>query len=321
MPAVAESTRLRAQDLPEGIFRVSAWRGPADVARTWLLIALVVGLCGAIGGTLAYAASIVVIAALQNHLMVLFHHSIHNNMHPLRRVNDWIARWLLISPMGQPWGMMHRAHLTHHAYLGKENDPDRWYYDLDLHGRQSPLVLVLWLAANCLGGLVIPQFRKMFTGLRDAVADPGTALAQRDRVDRLAIAVAQGVLFLTFWGLGAWWTYFALWALPAATLGTGLNCFRTTLEHADPSNPPHLNYSFRSNPLERFFVAPFRMNYHWEHHVLMTIPYYQMPRLQRWLLERGHYGDGRIIGTYAGRLQEICTALGAAGSTGTQARS
>ncbi len=308
-PAPPPTAEIRVSDLPEELRRVSAWRGPFDTAWTWLAIAAVALVCGALGGAW-YVLGVVLVAGLQNHLMVLWHHSIHTNMHPRREVNDAIGRWLLISPMGQPAGIMRRAHITHHAHLGEEQDPDRWYYDLDLHGRRRPWALIGWLAVNCLGGLIVPQIRKALTGRRDATVDPGTERGRRDRRDRLAVVVCQVALFAAFWALtGTWWGYLALWALPLVTLGSGLNCLRTALEHADASDPPHRDYSFRSNPVERFFVAPFCMNYHWEHHKLMTVPYYRMPELRRLLLERGEYGDGRIVDSYLGRLRDVTSAL------------
>ena len=40
-------------------------------------------------------------------------------------------------------------------------------------------------------------------------------------------------------------------------------------------------------PLERLFIAPYYVNYHLEHHLLMTVPHYHLPRLHRLLRERG----------------------------------
>jgi fatty acid desaturase len=303
---------VRPFDLPGELLGISRWRGGADLIRTWLLIALVAFLCGtlALAYPVVYAGGVVVVAALQNHLMVLFHHSIHKNLHPVRRINDWLARWLTISPMGQPWGMLRRAHLTHHAYLGEPNDPDRWYYDLDLHGRRRAVVLASWLGWNCLGGLLVPQLRKALTGFRDRRGDPGTARGGGDTADRLAVVIVQVTLFAAFWLLtGTVWGYILLWLLPAITLGGGLNCFRTTLEHADASEPPRRDLSFVSNRIERFFVAPFNMNYHWEHHLFMSLPYYRMPALRRLLLDRGAYGDALLVPSYVGRLREIMAAL------------
>lgn len=304
------NTPLRLSDIPEEFRVISSWRGSLDVARTWLAIALLVILCSILQSLWLNVLVVVLIAGLQNNLMVLWHHSIHHNLHPSRRVNNAIGRWLLIAPMGQPWGMMRRAHINHHAQLGNQPDADRWYYDLDLHGRRRPWVLLGWLLINCMGGLLWPQIRKVLTGRRDASIDPGTEAEQGNFYDQFSAVASQLVLFGLFWLLGgAWWSYFVFWALPLVTLGGGLNCLRTALEHADPDRPPHLKYSFVSNPLERFFVAPFQMNYHWEHHLLLTVPYYKMPLLRSYLQAQDQYGEGQLLNSYMGRLRDVFNKL------------
>jgi fatty acid desaturase len=38
---------------------------------------------------------------------------------------------------------------------------------------------------------------------------------------------------------------------------------------------------------ERLFIAPNRVNFHLEHHLLMTVPHYQLPKLHSLLRQRG----------------------------------
>jgi len=45
---------------------------------------------------------------------------------------------------------------------------------------------------------------------------------------------------------------------------------------------------------ERLLVAPNRLNYHLEHHLLMTVPHHNLPRLHRLLRERGAL-DGACV--------------------------
>jgi fatty acid desaturase len=42
---------------------------------------------------------------------------------------------------------------------------------------------------------------------------------------------------------------------------------------------------------ERFFYAPLNVNYHLEHHMLVTAPHFQLPRLHRLLLQRGAFAQ------------------------------
>jgi len=304
------SRRLRSQELPPKMRAISRWRGSFDLAWTWALIFVVVWSTLANGSFWVVPLGLVVVGALQNRMLVLWHHAIHQNLHPARRINDALARWGLIAPMGQPFGLMHRAHMRHHLRVGQADDSDRWYYDLGLFGRRNPARFRRWLLSSCVGGLLIPQVRKVLTGKRDRDFDPGMPTGPGDGYDRFAVLVAQAVLFGTFWALGgAWWAYFVLWALPAATVGAGFNTLRTALEHADGETPPRLYHSFRSGPLERFFIAPFHMTHHWEHHLLMAVPYYHMPALRRLLVENNAYGDGQLVGSYRERLAVITTQL------------
>ncbi|MEO0650916.1 MAG: fatty acid desaturase [Planctomycetota bacterium] len=307
----AAPVRLRSQELPPEFLAISSWRGTADALLIWVRVGLVVAAAHWIGTWWAIALALPLIGACQNQLMVLWHHAIHQNLHPNKAVNDALARWLLIAPMGQPFGAMHRAHYRHHLRLGHADDPDRWYYDLDLHGRRDPRRFVRFLWTSCVGGLLIPQLRKLLTGKRDASADPGLGQGESDSLDRLSVLVAQAVLFGALWlGHGHWWSYFALWALPAVTFGAGFNTLRTVLEHADPADPPQQKLSFRPDWLERAFIAPLHMDHHWEHHLVMRVPYYRMPAFRKLLLERNAYGEGRLKGTYRERVREIVGAAG-----------
>ena len=69
-----------------------------------------------------------------------------------------------------------------------------------------------------------------------------------------------------------WYGYVILWALPLATLAAFFNDFRIFCEHSligrEATNSSERLVSFISNPIERFFVAPYNMNYHAEHHFI-----------------------------------------------------
>jgi len=45
---------------------------------------------------------------------------------------------------------------------------------------------------------------------------------------------------------------------------------------------------------ERLLLAPVFVNYHLEHHLLMTVPHYRLPRLHTVLRERGLL-DGALV--------------------------
>jgi fatty acid desaturase len=62
----------------------------------------------------------------------------------------------------------------------------------------------------------------------------------------------------------------------------------------DPSDPLRNTRTTLATWWERLLLAPNRVNYHLEHHLLMTVPHYKLPRLHRLLDERGLL-DGALV--------------------------
>jgi fatty acid desaturase len=313
---------VRLRDVPEEWKRVSWYRAAIDIGLVWSGIVALVTLSPRSHSVLAVVLALPFVAALQNHLSSLFHHAIHVNLHPDRRVNDWMARLFTAAPLGLLFGALRREHVAHHARLGAADDPERFYYDLERHGRGTRRGFIRWLATLLLAGWVIlPAVRRAVTGRRDEGDAPGGGLhslaERRERLlDVALVPPVQAVIALLFWRLsGAWWSYPALWVLPAVTLGGGLTALRATIEHADTGRPPRISMSFESNPIERFFVGPLAFNYHYEHHRFMTVPYYHVAGVRRLLREHDDY-DGALIPSYCGRIMQLIRSLPTAGPHG-----
>lgn len=306
--------RVRLGDLPAEWRRVSAYRGILDITAVWLGVGAVVILAVRSSSPLAVVVALPLIGALQNHFCSLAHHAVHGNLHPNRPVNDWLARALVMGPLGMLLGASRSEHLAHHARFGASDDPERVYYDLSRHGRNTPAGLQRWLAQVLLTGwIVFPALRRLLTGDRDgrvAASPPnGTGGGYRERLfDAALVPFIQGGLALAFWGIsGAWWSYVVLWLLPAVTLGGGLTVVRATLEHADVEQSPLL-LSFVSNPVERFFISPFAFNYHYEHHRFMTVPYYHVAGIRAVLVANDDFG-GQLVPSYLERLRQLLASL------------
>ena len=50
---------------------------------------------------------------------------------------------------------------------------------------------------------------------------------------------------------------------------------------------------------ERLFLAPNFVNYHLEHHLLMTVPHYNLPKMHRMLAEKGLLEHALVTDGYA----------------------
>jgi fatty acid desaturase len=306
--------RVAPRDLPPEWRQASTAHGLALIGRTWLGLGLCFAAAAAWPNPLVWALAVLGIGVLQYHLTVLSHHGLHAQLARGRRANDAITRWLLLAPIGTPLRAMRNNHLRHHAKLGDADDYDRWYYDLTLQRRDHLAGLRSWLPRMFLGGLILPTLRKLTgraledeTGLAPPEAGARDALS---RPDVLAIACVQLALGLGLWAAsGLFWAWAVLWALPLVTLMSGLNSIRSCLEHAIVQEPRERLLSFVSNPLERFLVAPFQMNYHYEHHRFMSVNFRHLPAVRRACLEAADYPPGRLIASYRAHWRELGDAL------------
>ena len=73
---------------------------------------------------------------------------------------------------------------------------------------------------------------------------------------------------------------------------------RSMAEHAgmQTSNTALTNTrTTRAGWIARSFVAPIHVNYHMEHHLMASVPYFKLPRMHKILRERGHVPTHRAI--------------------------
>jgi len=83
---------------------------------------------------------------------------------------------------------------------------------------------------------------------------------------------------------------YLLWIGAWLTTNTLVTRIRAIAEHAltpDADDPLGNTRTTLTRWWERLLVAPNRVNYHLEHHLLMTVPHYNLPRMHALLRERG----------------------------------
>ena len=122
----------------------------------------------------------------------------------------------------------------------------------------------------------------------------------------LGVLAAFGHPELYLLWIGAWFTTFSL-----------VMRIRAIAEHSmveDRDDPLKNTRTTLASWWERIFIAPNRVNYHLEHHLMMGVPHYRLPALHRMLAERGALADACIARGYASVLKMAGSAAG--GATG-----
>jgi fatty acid desaturase len=120
----------------------------------------------------------------------------------------------------------------------------------------------------------------------DPVARRGAIGVAVTNLALFGILAAAGRPALYLLWVGAWFTTYTL-----------VTRIRSIAEHAltpDQDDPLRNTRTVLARWWERLLVAPNRLNYHLEHHLLMTVPHHNLPRLHRLLRERGAL-DGACV--------------------------
>lgn len=261
-------------------------RGWLSIAVDWGIIAASFALVAWLPNPITVVVALFAIGARQLGLAVLMHEAAHRTLLRDRKWNDWVANWLCAYPV---WGDVHPYrpyHLQHHAKNWTPEDPDlvlarpfpitraslRRKIWRDLSGQTGVKRAIATLRRD-LGRSKGRVRRYDFTGTRNLL---GVALTN---AVLFAVLAAAGHPALYLLWVGAWLTTYSL-----------VMRIRSIAEHAmvpDPADPLGNTRTTVARWWERLFVAPNRVNYHLEHHLLMTVPHYRLPTLHRLLRERG----------------------------------
>lgn len=287
--AMTVAARINAKDYfaPDDWRRLSArssWKGLALVAHAWLVI----GLATAMGliWPVTLPLAIMIIGARQLGLAILMHDAAHGALHPNPKVNDWVAEWLC----GGGVVPYRKYHLQHHKYAQQAEDPDL------ILSAPFPIT-ALSLRRKILRDLTGQTwFKQRFGRLtsRLKARQPGEPLwpilADEARRQRRWL-IFNGLAILAFTAAGYPWGWFALWLAPRATWFQLVTRLRNIAEHAlvakgEPDPLRHARTT-QANLLERALIAPYYVNYHCEHHMVMHVPCWNLPRASRLLKRDG----------------------------------
>ncbi len=263
------------------------WRSAASVIVNWGIVFASMALVAVWPNPLTVVLALLLIGARQLGMAVLMHEASHRSLFRDRRVNDFVGNWLAAYPV---WSDLHPYrpyHLQHHAHTGSERDPDL--------GLIKPFPITR------------DSFRRKVwrdlsgqTGRKFAAGSAKRTFGRwNDPVSRRAAIgalVSNAILLGVLTALGHPWLYL-LWVGAWFTTNTLVTRIRAIAEHAltpDPADPLRNTRTTLASPLERLFLAPNRVNYHLEHHLLMTVPHYHLPRFHQLLRERGVLEDACI---------------------------
>ena len=259
----------------------------------------------------AVIIAMLIIGGRQLACAILMHDGSHHAVFNSNGLNDIISNWFGAYPIFQDVLKYRGYHLQHHLNTGLEEDPDllltRGYpttrrsmyrkFFRDLSGQTG---------IKALGGLVLMHLGYIEFNLGKKVV----RVSQKDRswteffkvfITNLGgPIITQLIIWALLYILASGWPYLLWFGAYLTTFQLSLRV-RAIAEHSvlKDSTDPHKNTrTTRANLIEQLLFAPYYVNYHAEHHMMMSVPSYNLPKMHRLIKERGFYEKGVMAPGY-----------------------
>jgi fatty acid desaturase len=129
--------------------------------------------------------------------------------------------------------------------------------------------------------------------------------------DMSAFAIFWSVLLLGgiwMWGSTAILWFVLYWLVPYCTFTQVFFRLRGAIEHGnvpDPQNPYQQTRTYFIHPVASFFFAPKQVNYHLEHHLYPSVPFYNLPRLHAKLQQAVYLQETAYCEDFTVSLQKL----------------
>ncbi|MGH7896480.1 MAG: fatty acid desaturase family protein [Candidatus Binatia bacterium] len=269
------------RDEIRGLLEKNDLRAASSIVFNWAVVGASFAAVAACPNPLVVVVALFAIGARQLGMAILMHDAAHRILFRSRALNDWAGNWLCAYPIWSDLTPYRPYHLQHHGKTGGAEDPDL--------GLITPFPITrrsfrrkMWRDLSGQTGIKFAEaaWKRTFGRYR---TDPVSRRAAR------GVAVTNLVLFAALVAAGHPALYL-LWALAWLTTHTLVTRIRSIAEHAltpAADDPLGNTRTTLARWWERLFIAPNHVNYHLEHHLLMTVPHYNLPRMHRWLRGRG----------------------------------
>jgi fatty acid desaturase len=289
--------------------RVSEWRGIAAIGVEWLVIATAIAFWHLLPASLGfiryvlYLPVIVAIASRQHALLILMHEGAHHRLSRNRAWNNFAADMFCSFPVAFATDLYRQHHFQHHQFTNTAQDPDL----IDLKPRED----WTWPKDQIDAFLV---FGRDFLGLAAHKMAASMMLFSPPRnlfyQKKLHLQVADRLRAITFcasvvavlWSYDLWLGFFFFWVVPYCTALVPIIRMRMVAEHMAVESEHELNKSrsIEATLFEKWIFAPLNVHYHLTHHLYPSLPFYNLPEMQRILLreevflEHAHFSEGYL---------------------------
>ena len=263
------------------LFIKSTARGIWMIAHAWFVIIGAVYFYSLFPNLWIGLLAVMVIGSRQLGISILMHEAAHRTLVNGKGFNNFLGSWFCSLPVIYSLRDYRNYHLEHHWNTQQSDDPD---LHLSKKFPVSPRSMARKFGRDIFGltGLKLRYFQlKGFIFSDERMTNKANSL--------IKVIFSQFLIFTGFTLLFSYEYYFYFWLLPLLTWFQFITRVRNIAEHAMVQNDDdpllharHIN----ANILERIFLAPYYVNYHLEHHLLMSLPCYNFKNFYQILLKK-----------------------------------
>lgn len=283
--------------------RIDPWRSVGAIAVEWVAIIGAMVLYQRLRNPWLLPIFVMWIGARQHALGILMHEGAHYHLFKNRTLNGVVAELFVSWPLFITTRAYRGSHFAHHRHVNTDKDPDlmrKQNSEWEFPKSWSALALLLLRDVT---GLNTHQQLLEATDMSDVKEiQPGT----RDWYGP-ARWLYYGIALAAITYFHVWPLFLLLWMLPLLTWLKMILRVRSIAEHFAIEND-HVYTRTRTvlpSWFERIFVAPRHINYHLEHHLYPSVPFFYLPKLHAELMKDEQYRtSAHVTSTYWGVLRE-----------------
>lgn len=294
-------TALLGENTIADLHRRSDARGAMAVLLCWLSISallLLASLSLQLGwwGVPLLTGSLMLLAGRLLALAILCHEASHRSLFQNAKLNDVIGEWLCAAPVYLDLTKYRQHHARHHVHTGTNLDVDLPLVEGFPTTRSSLLRKFIRDVTGQTGVKALIGFAMMNAGMirwnvsgavewLDDRPHSYPALIRNFLINSRRTLVFHGLFFLLSYQLGMVSLFLLWWASFLFTYPFCLRV-RSIAEHAVTERTGDMlknTRTTRAGWLARALFAPCHVNFHIEHHALVAVPFWQLPRLHKLL--------------------------------------
>ena len=286
-------------------------KGLWEVIKSWAIIFITFAVVFNYPNVLTIIIGLFVLGGRQLAISVLMHDTSHKSLFRTSWMNDFFGNWFGGYPILNDMLRYRPYHVKHHVHTGLEEDPDTNLTKGYPSGKQS----LFRKFTRDLSGMtgMKTTLALLMMHLNYLAYDQGNNPKRIDQSNRswssffqtfyknlsgpiISNLVLFGVVSFVF----APWVY-SLWLIAFMTTFQFCIRIRAIAEHSmieHPTDPYENTRTTYANIFEKLLFAPHNVNYHAEHHMLMGVPCYNLPKMHQMIKSKGFFEKGHLAKSY-----------------------